>query len=129
MVSRKAAPRAALAIAFSTLLSAQPSLAQTASDDSSIPTITVIGTTPLSPAGLDADKLPGITHRLTADDLTREGPPSLNRALVNGGTSATASDTLGNAFQPDIFYHGFAASPVLGTPQGLAVYQNGVRVY
>ncbi|MEJ0008324.1 MAG: Plug domain-containing protein [Steroidobacteraceae bacterium] len=30
--------------------------------------------------------------------------------------------------QPDILYRGFEASPVLGTPEGLAVYQNGVRI-
>ena len=33
-----------------------------------------------------------------------------------------------NPFQPDVDYRGFVASPTLGTPQGLAVYQNGVRV-
>jgi len=34
----------------------------------------------------------------------------------------------GNSFQPDIQFRGFVASPIPGTPQGLAVYQNGVRV-
>jgi hypothetical protein len=33
----------------------------------------------------------------------------------------------GNPFQPTFLYHGFAASPLQGTPQGLAVYVNGVR--
>ena len=28
----------------------------------------------------------------------------------------------------DVQYRGFTASPVEGTPQGLAVYQNGVRI-
>ncbi len=31
-------------------------------------------------------------------------------------------------FQPNVQFRGFVASPVAGTPQGLAVYQNGVRV-
>src|SRR2546425_9990472 len=31
-------------------------------------------------------------------------------------------------FQPDISYRGFAASPLLGTPQGISVYQDGVRI-
>ena len=30
-------------------------------------------------------------------------------------------------FQPTLFYHGFAASALQGTPQGLAVYVNGMR--
>jgi iron complex outermembrane receptor protein len=38
------------------------------------------------------------------------------------------SDETGNQFQLDLNYRGFVASPVIGTPQGLAVYQNGVRI-
>ena len=37
-------------------------------------------------------------------------------------------DQSGNAFQRDLNYRGFNASPVPGTPQGIAVYQNGVRI-
>ena len=38
------------------------------------------------------------------------------------------NDAQGNAFAPDVSYRGFTASPLVGTPQGLAVYQNGVRI-
>ncbi|MGA2459372.1 MAG: hypothetical protein ABSF85_17525, partial [Terriglobales bacterium] len=38
------------------------------------------------------------------------------------------SDQTGNQFQLDLNYRGFIASPVIGTPQGIAVYQNGVRI-
>jgi hypothetical protein len=38
------------------------------------------------------------------------------------------SDVQGNEFTPDLRYRGFAASPLQGTPQGLAVYMQGVRV-
>src|SRR6202034_1637470 len=38
------------------------------------------------------------------------------------------NDDLDQPFQPDIWYRGFVASPVLGTSEGLAVYQNGVRI-
>jgi iron complex outermembrane receptor protein len=38
------------------------------------------------------------------------------------------ADTEGNPFQEDLVSRGFTASPVLGTPQGLALYQNGVRI-
>ena len=34
----------------------------------------------------------------------------------------------GNPFQPDINYRGYTASPLLGTPQGLSVYMDGVRL-
>jgi outer membrane receptor protein involved in Fe transport len=38
------------------------------------------------------------------------------------------SEVAGNPFQPNVEFRGFVASPVAGTPQGLAVYQNGVRI-
>ena len=34
----------------------------------------------------------------------------------------------GNRFQPDVQYRGYTASPLLGTPQGLSVYVDGVRL-
>ena len=34
----------------------------------------------------------------------------------------------GNPYQPDINYRGYTASPLLGTPQGVSVYMDGVRL-
>jgi hypothetical protein len=34
----------------------------------------------------------------------------------------------GNPFQPNVNYRGYTASPLLGTPQGLSVYMDGVRL-
>ena len=34
----------------------------------------------------------------------------------------------GNPFQPDVNYRGYTASPLLGTPQGVSVYMDGVRL-
>ena len=42
--------------------------------------------------------------------------------------ASTCRRSSGNPFQPDVYFRGFDASPVSGTPQGLAVYQNGVRI-
>ena len=33
----------------------------------------------------------------------------------------------GNPFQPDINFRGYTASPLLGTPEGISVYLDGVR--
>jgi iron complex outermembrane receptor protein len=49
-------------------------------------------------------------------------------ALQQRVPSVFITDTAVNPFQPDLEYRGFVASPTVGTPQGLAVYQNGVRV-
>ena len=91
-------------------------------------TVTVIGTTPVPGATIDADKVPSNVESVRASDLTRSGTSSLTRALNEQLGSVNINDTLADPFQPDIFYRGFDASPVLGTPQGLAVYQNGVRI-
>jgi hypothetical protein len=48
--------------------------------------------------------------------------------LERSSASVTRNDAQGNPFQPDVQVRGFAASPLLGTPQGIAVYQNGVRI-
>ena len=40
----------------------------------------------------------------------------------------TLNDLQGSGFQTDIQYRGFSASPVDGVAQGLAIYQNGVRI-
>lgn len=93
-----------------------------------ISTVTVIGTTPVPGATIDADKVPSNVSSVRASDLTRDGSASLVSALNGQLGSVNINDTLADPFQPDLFYRGFDASPVLGTPQGLAVYQNGVRI-
>jgi len=90
--------------------------------------VLVIGSTPLPGAVIDTDKVPGNVQVLSSSDLSREGSPSLTGALNSNLSSINTNDDLNDPFQPDILYRGFEASPVLGTPQGLAVYQNGVRV-
>lgn len=90
--------------------------------------VVVIGTTPIPGATIDADKIPAHVESLSAADLARTGTANLTGALNSQVSSVSVSDTLADPFQPDILYRGFEGSPVLGTPQGLAVYQNGVRV-
>ncbi len=102
--------------------------ADAASSGSPLPEILVIGTTPVPGSSIDIDKIPGNVQALSASDLSREGSPSLTGALNANLSSVSINDDLDDPFQPDILYRGFEASPVLGTPQGLAVYQNGVRI-
>jgi iron complex outermembrane recepter protein len=90
--------------------------------------IVVVGTTPVPGLSLNVDKVPGNVQTLRARDLAQDGSASFIDALNSRLGSVNINDTLADAFQPDILYRGFEASPVLGTPQGLAVYQNGVRI-
>ena len=90
--------------------------------------VVVIGTTPLPGAAIDIDKVPGNVQTLTAADLARGGTADVLGSLETQLASVNINDTLADPFQPDLLVRGFEASPVLGTPQGLAVYQNGVRI-
>jgi len=93
-----------------------------------LPTIDVFATTPLIGGGLEIDKVPA---NVTVVDLDKiEAAQSLNiaDALRQRVPSVNISEVSGNSFQPDVEFRGFVASPVAGTPQGLAVYQNGVRI-
>jgi outer membrane receptor protein involved in Fe transport len=92
-----------------------------------LPRLTVIGSTPLVAADLSRDQVPAATRVLDAGDINRTGIPTLTGALLENIATATVNDTEGNVFQPDILFRGFTASPVAGTPQGLAVYVNGAR--
>lgn len=88
----------------------------------------VVSATAIPGSSIDIDKVPGNVQILKAPDLSREGSASLTQALNSNLSSVNVNDDLVDPFQPDILYRGFEASPVLGTPEGLAVYQNGVRI-
>ena len=92
-----------------------------------LPPVEVIGASPLIGSGVDRNAIPAETHVLNSNDLQREGPPDLVRSLSQQIGGVALDSASGNPFQPTFFYHGFAASPLQGTPQGLAVYVNGVR--
>ncbi|CAO4143259.1 TonB-dependent receptor:IMP dehydrogenase/GMP reductase [Methylorubrum thiocyanatum] len=77
--------------------------------------------------GIDRNKLPQNTSVLTSGDVSRVGFPSTVRALDERVGSISINNAQGNPFQPTITYRGFEASPLGGSPQGVAVYLNGAR--
>ncbi len=95
---------------------------------SEVPALTVIAATPLPGAPIDVAKAPYDVRTLTSADIDMSGQAGAAGALNSKLGAVNINDDLDDAFQPDILYRGFEASPVLGTPQGLAVYQNGVRI-
>src|SRR3984885_790646 len=90
--------------------------------------IVVIGVTPVPGFKVDKDKVPGSIQTLKSSDLTRNGAANVLGALEQQVSAVNFNDTIADPFQPDILFRGFEASPVLGTPQGMAVYQSGVRI-
>ncbi len=84
--------------------------------------------TTAEPGAVPADKVPSNVQTLSASDFDHTTSSDLLNAMVRGLPGVALSDQTGNEFQRDFNYRGFIASPVIGTPQGIAVYQNGVRV-
>ena len=93
-----------------------------------LPQVVVIANTPLVGLGLPLNEIPANVQ--TADSSEMQRQQSLNVAdfLNNNFSGINASESAGNPFQMDVYYHGFTASPLLGTPEGLSVYIDGVRV-
>ena len=67
-----------------------------------------------------------IGHGGRLDDRSRHR--QLVATLARQTPGINLSDSQGNYNRVDVTYRGFTASPVQGVPQGLAVYQNGVRI-
>jgi outer membrane receptor protein involved in Fe transport len=118
-------------VVSSSTSSAKPGRARTASRVvRRPPTVLVYPTTPVagSSSGIDPDRVPASVNIVDANQIERTGSLNITDALQQQVPGVTISEVTGNPFQPDVQFRGFVASPVDGTPQGLAVYQNGVRI-
>jgi iron complex outermembrane receptor protein len=69
-----------------------------------------------------------MVQTLPAEDFSRVYSPNVTQTLEQRIPGVFISDAQGNEFTSDLRYRGFTASPLQGTPQGLAVYMQGVRV-
>jgi outer membrane receptor protein involved in Fe transport len=88
----------------------------------------IVSVTPLMGAGVPLNHVPSNVQTLRAAQIASDHSQTLTDAVDRHFASMTLADTEGNPFQKDLVSRGFTASPVLGTPQGLAIYQNGVRI-
>ena len=90
--------------------------------------VEVIETTPLPGVDLRLEDIPAPVQTALAGDIEASGALDLADFLNRRLTSVFVNEMQGNPFQPDINYRGYTASPLLGTPQGLSVYMDGVRL-
>jgi len=105
-----------------------PAWAQALAAGESTEHVVVYGTLPDSDIGLSSDRVPGALQSLSAGDLTAQRGGTVLSALGAQVPGVSLSDAQGNSLFQNLRFHGFDASPLQGTPQGLAVYQNGVRL-
>lgn len=125
-------------LAFVSLLplfaAAQSSSSQPPSQDPQAPlpsttfTVTVVGATPLVGIELPTDQIAAPVQTLSGRNLEASGALDLPAYLDRRLNGVHVNEIQGNPFQTDVNYRGYTASPLLGTPQGLSVYMDGVRL-
>jgi outer membrane receptor protein involved in Fe transport len=88
----------------------------------------VVSATPL--AGLDRslEEIAAPTQTATDRDLESSGALDLSAFLNRRLNNVFLNEIQGNPLQPDLNYRGYTASPLLGTPQGVSIYMDGVRL-
>jgi outer membrane receptor protein involved in Fe transport len=90
--------------------------------------VDVIETTPLPGLDLKLKQVPAPVQTAVAADIEASGALDLSDFLNRRFSGVFVNDTQNNPFQPDLNYRGYTASPLLGTPQGLSIYMDGVRM-
>ncbi len=89
------------------------------------------GTVLMSPvpgSAIPIKNYPGAVGRASAADISRSADASVPEVLQNTVPGVVIGDGQGNVFRRNLQYRGFEASPINGVAQGIAVYQNGVRI-
>src|SRR5690606_7488181 len=88
--------------------------------------VEVVGT-PLG-AKVDATRVPANIQRSTAEALREQHALDLADHMRRRFAGVFVNEAQNNPLQPDVQYRGYVGSPLLGLPQGLAVYQDAVRL-
>ncbi len=92
-----------------------------------ISTVEIIGVAPLPGVGVERNLLPYAVQTVSAETMRNAPGDNLAEFMARNLTGVNINEISGSPFQHDITFHGFRASPVLGTSQGLSVYLDGVR--
>ena len=89
--------------------------------------VDVVETTPLAGTDLAVDQVAGAVQTATAADIQNSGALDLADFMNRRLNGVYLNEMQSNPFQPDVNFRGYTASPLLGTPEGLSVYLDGVR--
>jgi len=93
-----------------------------------LPAVQVIGTMPLEGIGLPLEKIPADVKIVGGEQMQAQGALTFADYINANLPGVSVVETQGNPFQPDIRYRGYSASALLGAPQGLSIFQDGVRI-
>ena len=99
-----------------------------AQQDPGMPRVEIIGITPVPGVGIDRNLLPYPVQTAGEREHTQARAGNLSEYMSQNLTGVNVNEVQGSPFQNDITYRGFRASPLLGAPQGISVFLDGVRI-
>jgi outer membrane receptor protein involved in Fe transport len=92
------------------------------------PSVEVVGTTPLPGIGTPVNQVPSNVQAITGQTIQEQQNVSLPETMDKNLGSVSITSGQANPFMPDVSFRGFQGSPLLGVPQGISVFVDGVRV-
>ena len=93
-----------------------------------LPVVTVVGAMPIPAISQPLSEIPSAVQTANSTDLANSQALDLSSFMNQRMGGVYVNEVQGNPHQMDVNYRGFTASPLLGTPQGLSVYMDGVRM-
>jgi hypothetical protein len=84
--------------------------------------------TPLPGLAIDRGMSTTNIQSASGKELAESKALNVTEFLNSQMQSVSITDYAGNSFQQDLNFRGFSASPAIGTPQGISVYMDGVRI-
>jgi iron complex outermembrane receptor protein len=122
-------PRRLIALAIAATAGPVQAQAQAQAESQAVlPTVEVVESMPVPGTEVPKDQIPSNVQTATDAQLRRAQSLNLPDFMSTHLPSVSVNEIQGNPYQLDVNYRGFTASPLLGTPQGLSVYQDGVRI-
>ncbi len=90
--------------------------------------VNVVESTPLAGFDVPVNQIAAPVQSATAADLEESGSLDLSDLLSKRLAGVNVNQSQENPYQPDVNYRGYTASPLLGTPEGVSVFMDGVRM-
>jgi outer membrane receptor protein involved in Fe transport len=115
-------------IAVLSVLASTAAFAENKAETIELGKIEVVGTTPLSSLGIPVQQVPANVQVVKGQNLQNQQSLGIADFMNQNMSGVNINEAQNNPYQPDVNFRGFTASPLLGTPQGLSVYQDGVRI-
>src|SRR5258708_2397897 len=92
------------------------------------PPVELIVTAPADPSGVPRDRVPSNTVFITGEAFEERPGAGIAEVIASRSGSAFVTFPQGSPYQAQFTFRGYGVSSLLGMPQGLSVYLDGVRV-